>query len=154
MSEELWTGSQRKAWGYVVNSFDEGLSQTEALKQYRNGGGSIATSSWGELWGRVNEGSTNWSNLYQYGGSDVVDESMYVQTGINFKENYVMQFTVNIRRPDGSIGHDVNRQVESNNRLTVDQWISSANESMSEDLSDPAVSVTAIKDIKFFKKGL
>ena len=153
MTSELWTKSQKQAWGYVKGGYNAGMTQTESLQMYREGGGHISTSNWGELWHRAKEGAQQWENLYQLKSSDVVPESMYTQVDINYQERYVMTFQVSIRQDTGEILHNIHRQVESSVRLTLEEWTNAARESMYEDLSSPASNVLSIEDIQFFTRS-
>ena len=152
MTENLWSKSQREAWSYVEKGVNEGYTQTEALAEYRSGGGKIRTSSWGELWHRAEVSSERWNNLYQLKQTDEVPESFYAQTGIAFKEKYVMQFTTDIRSATGEILHNIHRQVESAERLTLKQWSEAATESLQEDLSIDVSQVYSVRDIAFFER--
>lgn len=150
--DDLWTESQRKAWGAVQSGYTRGLSQTEALREYRAGGGHIRSSSWSELWHRHEESAERWNLLYQLKGDDEIPESFYEPTGIKFKEKYVMQFTADIRTGTGEILHNIHRQVESATRLTFSEWTEAAIESLGEDLSIDVSQVYSVRDIQFLEK--
>ena len=149
---DLWTESQRKAWQYVEKGVSTSLTQTQALKEFRAGGGKIRTQSWVELWHRSSEASQEWNKLYQLKGSDTIPSSMYEQVNINYQKKYVMTFTVDIRASTGEVIRNIHRQVESSHKLSLQQWTVAVEESMSEDLSDPALSVNAIRELKFFER--
>ncbi len=152
MTESLWTPSQKQAWSYIESGMNRGLTQTEALREYRVGGGKIRTQSWGELWHRASEGQEEWGKLYQLKSSDVVPESMYTKVDIAFQEKYVMTFQIDIRTDYDEIKHNIIRQVESSHRLTVEQWISAAKEAMYDDPSDPTSSVIGVRELEFFER--
>ncbi len=152
MPESLWTESQKRAWGFVESGVNRGMTQEQALQEYRSGGGKIRTQSWGELWHRYGEAGEQWSNLYQLKGTDVVPESMFEKVNIGYQEKYVMTFSVDIKTIGGEIKHGINRQVESSKRLTVSQWIEAAKEAMYEDPSDPTGSVTGVRNLEFFER--
>jgi hypothetical protein len=149
---EFWTDSQRDAWKYVLSAQDEGLSQTGAVRQYRDAGGSIRNESWGELWHRAAEGRSSWDNLYRLKASDTVPESMFTQVGINYNQKYVMTFTSTIRDEYGNILHGIQRQVESNRRLTLSEWQANANQAMMEDTSVIALEVYSVEDVAFYER--
>jgi hypothetical protein len=150
MPDTLWTNSQKNAWDYVRSATNEGLRQTEALEAYRSGGGAIRTSSWGELWHRYNEGAETWGKISLLKTSDTVPESYFTETDINYRSKYTMQFQANIRTEDGTIVHDIYRNVGSNRRLTLKEWLDAISETVKEDLSSPGVDVIEVKAMDFY----
>lgn len=150
MADTLWTRSQKQAWAYVESAINKDMEEVEALQQYRAGGGRIRTSSWVELWHRAEESTARWNDIYQLKGTDYIPESMYGQVDIAYKEKYIMTFTTDIRDALGGIVHNVHRQVESAERLTLNQWVNAANESLQEDMSIDVSAVWDIRDIEFF----
>ena len=150
MAETLWSDSQKRAWDYVRSAANEGLRQTESLSAYRAGGGAIRTQLWGELWHRYNEGAETWGKIGLLKTSDTVPESYFTSTDINYRNKYTMQFQVNIRAPDGSIIHDMYRNVGSNRRLTLSEWIQAIEETVVEDMSEPGVNVIEVKSMEFY----
>ncbi len=147
---ELWTSSQRQAWGYVTQAFNEGLNQTQALTAYRAGGGAIRTAYWGELWHRQQEGESNWSTLYQYKRNDVIPESMYEPVGIDYRSQYNVVYKANIRLEDGSILHDQYRTIRSNVRLTMGEIQDAINETLRAYAGDYGVENVQVSDMKFY----
>lgn len=41
--------------GYIVDYIQQGFTQTEALREFRDAGGHIRDSSWGKMWGQVSD---------------------------------------------------------------------------------------------------
>ena len=151
-TNDFWTNSQRQAWDYVKKAENGGMGQTEALRQYRAGGGAIRTSSWGELWQRYNTGSDAWDRLSQFKSSDTVPSSLFTQVGINYAERYTMTFTATVRGVSGDLIHNVHRQVSSDRQLTVSQWQSAAGETMIEDPSILTEEVVSVTDVNFYER--
>ncbi len=151
-TDDFWSPSQRQAWQYVTSAYDQGMTQTEALRQYRQGGGAIRTQSWGELWHRYDTGSDGWGSIYQYGSTDVLPASVFTQVGIRYRERYTMQFTATVRDEMGNVVHSVYRQVSSDRLLTVGEWQRGAAESLLEDISQGVSEVIAIEDVAFFER--
>lgn len=154
MGNDFFTPSQRTAWEYVESAAREGLSQTEALREYRAAGGAIRTSSWGELWHRQEEGAGVWGTLYLYKDKDTLPVSMYEEVGINYKGKYALNVKMNVRLEDGSILHDVYRTLSSDQRLTLGEWKDAINDTMSEDPSVFTTEVLQITEMEFFQRGV
>ena len=150
---DLWSGSQREAWGYIQSAYDQGLRQTEALKAYRSGGGAIRSSSWSELWHRYDEGGQSWDTLYQYKTSDVIPESMYEPVGLNFRSKYNITYKTNIKMDDGTILHDQYRTIRSNYRLSLGEIYEEIQETLGAYANDYGLSYTTVTDIKFYTRG-
>ncbi len=149
---DLWTSSQRQAWDYVKAAEGSGLNQSEALREYRAGGGAIRTSDWGMLWHRYDEGAAQWDRLYQFRSNDTVPESLFNPVNINYAEKYVMTFKATVRDENGNLVHDVYRQVESNERLTLAQWQSAATEALLEDPSQFSTGVVDLAELEFWER--
>ena len=149
---DLWTKSQRQAWGFVQSAYDEGLSTTDSLSAYRAGGGKIRTSDWVTLWHREDEGSKAWDTLYQYGTGDTVPESMFERVDVNYKNKYTVSFSADVRREDGTIIHNMYRQVSSDERHTVGEYLDAIQESLSDDPSVFIEESIRITDIRFYER--
>jgi hypothetical protein len=152
MGDTLWSDSQKQAWDYVRSGSNFGISQTQSLREYRAGGGSIRTQLWGELWHRYNEGADTWDKLIYLKGGDTVPESFYTETDIKYRNKYTMQFQANIRSPDGSITHDIYRNVGSDRRLTLEEWQEAIDETLTEDISDPSIQVIEVISMEFYTR--
>lgn len=148
----LWTRSQREAWSYVKGAANSGLRQVEALREYREGGGSIRTSSWGELWDRYQSGAAEWDRLYQFNNEDTIPRSMFSEVNIQYADRYTMTFKTTVRNIDGEITHDIYRQVSSDRLLTMGQWQQAAVETMYDDPSVPTMEVLEIGEVEFYER--
>ena len=148
---EYWSNSQKQAWQYVISAIEGGLNQTEALEEYRLGGGAIRTSSWGELWHRGAASSENWSTLYKLKPTDTVPESMYAETGINYQNKYVATFEFRMRSVDGQTITTEYRTLESSQRLTMEEWLSGLGEAAYDYVGEGYGSVLSITNIEFFE---
>jgi hypothetical protein len=126
------------------------MTLTGALSEYRAGGGTIRTTDWLELWHRYGVAAQTWDTLYQYKPGDTVPESLFAQVDINYSSKYVMTYTTTIRDEFGNLVHDVQRQVESDRRLTLGEWTDAAKQNLYEDMSMPAQQVGEVTQVEFF----
>lgn len=150
---DLWTGAQRFAWEFVKAAYNDDYNMSAALREFRSGGGHIRTGDWSELWHRYTDAAATWERLYQFGDQDVVPESMHAIVNINYQQPYVMTFKADIRTPDGKILHDVNRQVESDRRMTMAEWQQGALELIMEDPSTPGTQILEMREVEFYKRS-
>lgn len=89
-----WTNSQRTAFSYIRKGINDGLSATGALRQYREGGGSIRDSSWYSLY-RETFSQEGWrETVKELPMTYVVTERMFQETDWDFREKYIMQMKV------------------------------------------------------------
>lgn len=126
------------------------MTLTGALSDYRAGGGAIRTADWLELWHRYSDAAQTWDTLYQYKPGDVVPESLFAQVDVNYQSKYVMTYTTTVRDEFGNLIHDVQRQVESDRRLTLQEWTDAATENLFEDMSIPTQEVYQVTNVEFF----
>jgi hypothetical protein len=61
-----------------------------------------------------------------------------------------MTYTTTIRDEFGNLVHDVQRQVESDRRLTLAEWTDAAEQNLYEDMSMPAQEVGEVTQVEFF----
>lgn len=119
---DYWTKSQQQAWQYVVSGVQNGMGEVAALTEYRGGGGAIRTTSWVELWHRAQNDISQWDTLYKLKPNDTVPESMYAETGLNFQQKYVATFSFSMLGADGQTITKEYRTIESDKRLTLQEW--------------------------------
>lgn len=148
---DYWSDSQRQAWQYVLSAQEGGLSTTEALAEYRAGGGAIRTSSWVELWHRADQAAEQWSKLYTIGQNDTVSESMFAETGLNYKQKYIATFTFSMLGADGETISTEYRTVESDKKLTLQEWYSALNEAAYDYMNEGYGTVREISNIEWLK---
>jgi hypothetical protein len=151
-SSDLWTDSQLQAWSFIQSGLTDELNQSEALREYRAGGGAIRTSSWGELWHRAEDAFTAWNTLYQFNSTDTIPQSMFLDTNINFRGEYTYNVTLDVRNLDGSITNEISRYISSDRLITVQELYNGIDEAMSDDPSNPSVEVLQVRSIQMYHK--
>lgn len=150
---DYWSDSQRQAWQYVVSAQQQGLREVAALTDYRGGGGAIRTTSWVELWHRAAAGAEQWGTLYKLKGSDTIPESMYVETGLNYRQKYIATFKFSMLGSDGKTITTEYRTLESNTRLTLDEWKSGLGEAAYDYEHEGYGSIREISNIEFLENA-
>jgi hypothetical protein len=147
---DFWTDSQRNAWAWVTSGEAQGMTQTQALRAYREAGGHIRTQDWGELWHRKEEASATWETLRYYKPEDTIPESMYQEVGLNYRDKYNIVFRANIRMEDGSILHGEYRTIRSNVRLTLGEIKQAIEDSLRAYAGDYGIDVFSVSDLQFY----
>jgi hypothetical protein len=137
----------------VKSAISEGLRQTEALLAYREGGGAIRTSLWGDLWKRYQSGVETWDAFYTLKGSDSIPESFFVETDINYKNTYNYAYRVEGIDIDGNIRSSKYGTITSNRRLTVTQLSNAITEDMESGITDIPLEVRYIREIEFLRRS-
>ena len=152
MSRETWTDAQKIAWDYIKSAYDEGLNQTESLREFREGGGHIRTADWGELWGLYDKGISEWETFRYYRETDTLPESIFTPTDINYTHTYNVFYRATVRDMEGNVVSDVRRLVGSDRRLTVGEWQQAIKESLQTDPSVMVEEVEEVADLEFYTR--
>lgn len=116
-----WRDSQVKAWQFVENAYNRGLSQTAALQQYRAGGGHIANNLWSQTWHAYDTAGQLWNELSYYSPNQVIPERLWASTPQSFSKKYVAKVTFRAYDPESQTSQTFTRWVESNTRMTQAQ---------------------------------
>ena len=117
-----WPASIRTAWEYMVSSVYRELGPTEALRQYRAGGGEIRRGWW--FAGRkaavhmVKSGEM----LLRLPGTYQIPKTMFEESGFDWRSEYILQ--AEVVGTDPFTGAEVSRwvTVESDVRLTLGEY--------------------------------
>ncbi len=153
MPRSEWTESQRAAWSFVEYGHSENMNQTEALREYRAGGGSIRTQDWGQLWNIYGEGYDQWSSVIGLYGDDLIPAEAFTQVDINFRDRYTYRFKATYKDEYGQIQSGVYRQFSSDRRLSVTQVNQNAAEAYYGDPSKPADEIIELGEFEFFERS-
>lgn len=153
MARVEWSDSQKQAWSFVEYAQGEGYNQTEALRQYRAGGGHIRTADWGQLWNVYDTGYDQWSEVYGLAGNDLVPADAFTDVDINYRDRYTYRFRGTIKDEYGNIQTGIYRQFSSDRRLTVTEVNQRAAEEYYGDPSTPAQEVYEINEFEFFERS-
>lgn len=148
---DYWSDSQRQAWQYVISAEEKGLGEVAALTEYRAGGGHIRTTSWVELWHRAESSASQWDTLYKLKPGDTVPESMYAETGMNYKQKYIATFAFSMLGADGKTITTEYRTLESANRLSLQEWKDGLAEAAYDYEHEGYGSVREISSIEFYE---
>jgi len=117
-----WTFSQRQAFSFVWRAVREGLSATEALRQYRSGGGRIRDAYWYDLYRQVQDEPEKSARLGElpefYTPSDEFATEVYWDS----RQQYLMKMKLHVIDPLTGAEFDQWYTVESDVPLTMAEW--------------------------------
>jgi len=145
-NQPTWTASQKIAFPYTQRGASEGLTATEALAQYRSGGGRIRDASWYALYKEafaqvgVRDKVTHIPMTY------TVPETMFEKVDYDYRRQYVMQMEV--RGWCEELGQNVTRwvSIESDNLLTKGEWLYGAQKNINDRLGSQDLLITSVLD--------
>jgi hypothetical protein len=143
MSENTvtWSQSQKDAFSYIRRSVSEGISATSALKQYRDGGGSIRDNLWYSLY-KETFSQEGWrETVAKLPVTYTVTDKMFQETDWDFREQYIMQMKVSGYSTE--LGQRITKwvTVENDTILTKQEWRWLAQEAASATLGTPPFAI-------------
>lgn len=117
-----WSQSQKDAFSYILSGVERQLSATNALNQYRSGGGRIGN----ELWYSLYKSEFNYRGVREQ-IKDIpitynITEAMFEPTDFDYHSKYVMQMEVSGYSEE--LGMRITKwvTVESDEILTKAEW--------------------------------
>ena len=147
---ERYTTSEAIAWEYVLNARSRELSATEALRQYRSGGGHIRDADWYFLYRSAADAE------YAQELSQRLPEYLYPSrdafqyTPWRMEEKYIVKARVTARDSEGNIYPSFWRTVESGHNLTMKQWKEAVVDYLTHDPSIPDITDVDIESLTFY----
>lgn len=147
-----WTRSQKIAWEFTLLGVGQGINATQALKQYRSGGGRIRDSSWYSLYKDAFSLYGHRESIVKIPMTYTVPETMSSEEDIAWRSRYVMQ--MKLYGVDTETGEHISQYVtaESDVLLTKKEWIDSAADAITGlDWTRPIV-VDYAREFTFYKR--
>lgn len=147
-----WTQSQLVAWSYILSGAQQGLTATEALRQYRAGGGAIRDSLWYGLYKDAFSLVGVREKIEQIPMSYLVPESMATDSQFDWREKYVMQMRVHGIDPETGLGYSRYVTVENDRLVTKREWINLAQEALDSIPGTEPIIVERASEWTFYKR--
>lgn len=147
---ERYTTSEAVAWEYVLNARSRELSATQALREYRAGGGHIRDSDWYYLYRSAADAeiATELSNRLPDYLYPTRDSFMY--TPVNYQKPYVVKVKVTAVDSEGNVYPSFWRTIESNRNLKNKDWREAAIDYLTHDKSIPDITDVEIEEVMYF----
>lgn len=113
--------SVRRAWDYILSALEQGLRPTEALRQYREGGGKIRTQDWYRAYHTVDEYSDTWDLLSRYRDFEQLPEDFFAPAPRYYRKQYVVVVDVGLRYTSTRVYERTYRNIEFNYRPSISE---------------------------------
>lgn len=139
-----YSQSMIEALPYIRRAVSEGLTATNALSQYRSGGGSIRDSSWYSMFRNEFAYSGTREKIKDVPYTYTVPETMFETDPFDYRQKYVMQLEVTgySSELDQRITKWVS--VESDHLLTKNEWRSYAQQAVFDTIGSPDFNIDGI----------
>jgi len=149
---KLWPASINKAWEYVVRGAKEGLSATEALRQYRSGGGAISNEYWYDAYNEAKDLAMLGEQIGELPDFYTVNEYLAIDSPFRWQQEWVMQMEVTGRDPE--TGEEISRwvTVESDTPLTKSEYQESAQASITANPGSSPFEIAGVIDWTFYHR--
>ena len=148
----LWPKSINVAWEYVLKAAKEGLTATEGLRQYRDGGGAIRNQYWYDAY--------NEAQVVDEIGQQIVDLPNYYQVNpylatdspFAWRQEWVMQMEVHGNDPETNEAYTRWITVESDNPLTKEDYGEAAQNSIDGTPGSIPFNIDDVTDYVFYRR--
>jgi hypothetical protein len=132
-----------------MRAIREGISGTEALSQYREGGGHIATSYWFDVYRELKNADTGADLITTLPDDYYLPRESAAIEDINYASKYVLQVEVAATDIDGNVYPSLHRYVESDSEMTWGDWQGAVKEALMNDPSIPDITEVEIRDFTY-----
>lgn len=152
MAERRWTSAMRVAWQYTLSGAEQGLTATNALGQYRGGGGKIRDSDWYSLYKDAFGMAGKRESIEKIPSTYVIPDSMATESGFDWYQKYVMQYDVTGRHPETGIRSTRTVTVENDELLTKKEWQLAANDAIEDDPGSEPIEIESFSNYHFYRR--
>lgn len=149
---DQWTKSQKIAFAFVQSGVSRQLNATDALKQYRAGGGAIRDSSWYSLYKQEFAATGTRENIKQIPVTYTIPDAMFERVDWDLREPYTMVMKVH------GWSEELQRHitkwvtVESNILLTKAEWRWGAQQAVSDTIGSPPFIISRFSEYIAYKR--
>lgn len=125
-----WPKSIRIAWEYIVSAVQRGLGPTEALRQFRAGGGAIRRGWWFAGFKSARHMIESGKRILTLPGTYQIPKTMFEESGFDWRSEYILQ--AEVIGTDPLTGREIRRwvTVESDVRLTLGEFLTLAQQAI------------------------
>jgi hypothetical protein len=148
-----WSQSMTNAWEYALAGLRSGLSQTEALAQYRGGGGAIRDSSWSSIWHSGETLGENTDFIIGMPKDWTIPESRFTPIGWASMQPYVTQVQISFFDQESKQWRQEWRTLEFDQRPTGDELNAAIRDQLINAYANRAGSGWALLDISAYHTG-
>lgn len=149
---QLWPKSVNEAWSFVLRAAQEGLRPSEALRQYRAGGGTIRNEYWYDAYNRAEEVAEIGSKIQDMPYEYSVNPQLATDSPFNWRQEWIMQIEVWGTDPQTQEQYKRWITVESDEPLTKYEYLDYAQESIDKTPGSLPFEVGEASDWVFYRR--
>lgn len=149
---KLWPKSINVAWEYVVRAAKEGLSATEGLRQYREGGGSIRNEFWYDAYHQAQEIDEIGQQIQDLPDFYNVNKYLATDSPFSWRQEWIMQMEVVGDDPETQERYTRWVTVESDEPLTKGEYSDAAQESIYGTPGSIPFQIVDVTDYVFYRR--
>lgn len=127
---QLWPDSVNQAWEYILRGVKEGLTATEALRQYRSGGGGIRNEYWYDAWHKAEDVDRIGIQIQKTPDFYDINPNLATESPFDWRQEWVMQVEVFGEDPETFERYRRWVTVESDEPLTKADYLDMAQEAI------------------------
>lgn len=148
----LWPKSVNEAWSFILRGAKEGLTATEALRQYRSGGGRIANEYWYDAFREaqiVDDIGQQIADLPDY---YTVNPYLATDSPFQWRQEWVMQIEVWGEDPETQERYSRWITVESDEPLTKEEYYDYAQDVIDGTPGSIPFQIISATDFVFYRR--
>lgn len=147
-----WTKAQKIAFAFVQSGVSRQLTATDALAQYRAGGGAIRDSSWYSLYKQEFSATGTRENIKQIPTTYIVTDPMFERVDWDLREPYLM--VMKVRGWSEELQTTITKyvSVESNKLVTKAEWRWGAQQAVNSTIGSPPFIIADFLEYSAYKR--
>lgn len=149
---QLWPKSVNVAWEFVLRGAKEGLTATEALRQYRDGGGAIRNQYWYDAWNSAKEVDEIGRQIDALPDYYQVNPYLATDSPFDWRQEWIMQIEVFGEDPETQERYTRWVTVESDEALTKGEYLDLAQEAIDYTPGSIPFQIIESSDFIFYRR--
>ena len=149
----MFTEAQKRAWDYMRSAVETGLKASEALYQYREGGGAIRTQDWYRAYNTYKEYGDVWERISRYSPTETIPDDFWQPAPRNFQRNYVVEVEIAKRNTFTGELERTFRYIESDYRISQSEIQDAIEELGVSYIEEERWTAEYIYGYKFYQSG-
>lgn len=149
---QLWPKSLNIAWEYVVRAAREGLSASEGLRQYREGGGAIRNQTWYDAYAEARIVDEIGDQIGELPDFYTVNPFLATNSPFDWRQEWIMQIEVwgEITETEERVSRWIT--VESDEPLTKAEYLDLAQQAVDYTPGSIPFQIISATDWAFYRR--
>ncbi|NIW97358.1 MAG: hypothetical protein GWN13_03765 [Phycisphaerae bacterium] len=149
----LWPKSVNEAWSFILRGAKEGLSPTEALRQYRDGGGTIRNEYWYDAYREAQIVDEIGQQILDLPDYYTVNPYLATDSPFMWRQEWVMQIEVFGEDPETQERYSRWITVESDEPLTKEEYYDMAQDVIDGTPGSIPFQIVSATDFVFYRRA-